>query len=78
MVGEGQTQGLLRKEFDPALLAYLLLGANIFFFENHTITEHLVEGGFARTPDRYSHAVFRLLLQGALTDPETDFQFTET
>ncbi|RLA02660.1 MAG: TetR/AcrR family transcriptional regulator [Gammaproteobacteria bacterium] len=77
MVSEGQTQGLLRKGFDPALLAYLMLGANVFFFENHTVTAHLAEGGFARTPDRYSHDVFRLLLQGALVDPETDIQFTE-
>ena len=77
MVSEGQTQGLLRKGFDPALLAYLMLGANVFFFENHTVTAHLAEGGFARMPDRYSHDVFRLLLQGALVDPETDIQFTE-
>jgi len=77
MVSEGQAQGLLRKNFDPALLAYLMLGANVFFFENHTVTAHLAEGGFARTPDRYSHDVFQLLLQGVLADPETDFQFTE-
>jgi len=77
MVSEGQTQGMLRKDFDPALLAYLMLGANVFFFENHTVTAHLVEGEFARTPDRYSHDVFRLLLRGAMADSETDFQFTE-
>jgi len=77
MVSEGQTQGLLRKEFDPALLAYLMLGANVFFFENHKVTAHLAEGGFARIPDRYSHDVFQLLLQGALADSETDFQYTE-
>jgi len=73
---DGQAQGLLRKDFDPALLAYLMLSANVFFFENHTVTAHLSEGGFARSADRYSHDVFRLLLQGALVDPETDFQFT--
>jgi len=76
MVSDGQAQGLLRKDFDPALLAYLMLSANVFFFENHTVTAHLSEGGFARSADRYSHDVFRLLLQGALVDPETDFQFT--
>ncbi len=77
MVSEGQAQGLLRKNFDPALLAYLMLGANVFFFENHKVTAHLTEGGFARTPDRYSRDVFQLLLQGALVDRETHFQFTE-
>ncbi|RLA42328.1 MAG: TetR/AcrR family transcriptional regulator [Deltaproteobacteria bacterium] len=77
MVSDGQTQGLLRKDFDPALLAFLMLGANVFFFENYTVTAHLVEGGFARTPDSYSRDVFRLLLQGALVNPETGFQFRE-
>ena len=77
MVSEGQAQGLLRRNFDPALLAYLMLGANVFFFENHRVTAHLAEGGFALAPDRYSHDVFQLLLQGALADPETDFQFAK-
>lgn len=72
MVQEGQAQGLLRKNFDPALLAYLMLGANVFFFENHKVMAHLAEGGIARTPDRYSRGVFQLLLQGALADSETE------
>ena len=72
MVQEGQAQGLLRKNFDPALLAYLMLGANVFFFENHKVMAHLAEGGIARTPDRYSRVVFQLLLQGALADSETE------
>jgi len=77
MVSEGQTKGLLRRNFDPALLAHLMLGANVFFFENRGVTAYLAEGGFAHKPDRYSHDMFQLLLQGALVDPETDFQFTE-
>ena len=77
MVSEGQAQKLLRKDFDPALLAYLMFGANVFFFENHNVTAHLAEGGFARSPGRYGRDVFRLLLRGALVDPESDFQFTE-
>ena len=34
LVASGQAAGALRRDFDPALLAYLLLGANVFFFEN--------------------------------------------
>ena len=74
MVRAGQAQGLLRRSFDPALFAYLMLGANIFFFENHSVTAHLAEGGFVRVPERYSRDVFQLLLQGALADPEADHQ----
>jgi len=68
MVSDGQAQGLLRADFDPALLAFLMLGANVFFFENRSVTAHLAEGGFARTPARYSSDVFDLLLRGALSD----------
>jgi len=69
LVKQGQGVGLLRTEFDPALLAYLMLGANTFFFENHRIAVHLEEGAFARSAAGYSQAVFQLLLQGALADP---------
>jgi len=65
MVGDGQNEGLLRKDFNPALLAFLMLAANLFFFESHKITLHLEQGEFARTPADYSKEVFRLLLQGA-------------
>ena len=68
MVSEGQVQGLLRPDFDPALLAFLMLGANIFFFENRSVTAHLAEGGFVAKPAGYSRDVFDLLLRGALSD----------
>jgi len=70
IVSDGQAQGVLRTDFDPALLAYLMLGANVFFFENHRVTTHLAEGGFARDPSQYSHDAFQLLLRGALAGPE--------
>jgi TetR/AcrR family transcriptional regulator len=72
IVSDGQAQGLLRSEFDPALLAYLMLGANVFFFENHRVTTHLAEGRFARDPSQYSRDAFELLLRGALAAPEPD------
>lgn len=68
IVSDGQTQGMLRTDFNPALLAYLMLGANVFFFENHRVTAHLAEGQFAHHPSRYSHDAFELLLRGARAD----------
>lgn len=68
-VSEGQDEGPLRRDFDPALLAFLMLAANIFFFENRSIAAYIAEDGFARAPADYSHEVFDLLLRGALATP---------
>ena len=64
LVREGQSQDMLRKDFDAALLAFLLVGANIFFFETRTVLKHLPEVDFAEPSDHYSSAVFDLLLRG--------------
>ncbi len=64
LVRGGQSQDMLRKDFDAALLAFLLVGANVFFFEARSVLKHLPEVDFAASPDRYSSAVFDLLLRG--------------
>ncbi len=64
LVREGQIQGSLREDFDAALLAFLLVGANVFFFETRSVLEHLPEVDFAESPDHYSSVVFSLLSRG--------------
>ena len=64
LVREGQSQNMLCKNFDAALLALLLIGANVFFFETRSVLKHLPEIDFAESPDRYSSAVFELLSHG--------------
>jgi len=64
LVREGQSQGVLHKDFDAALLACLLVGANVFFFETRSVLKHLPGINFADTPDRYSLSVFELLSHG--------------
>jgi len=69
LVREGQEQGLLHRDFDAALLAFLLVGANVFFFETRSVLEHLPEVDFGESPDRYSAAVFALLSRGFAREP---------
>jgi len=64
LVREGQAQGFLRRDFDPALLAFLLVSTNVFFFESRPVLRHLPEVDFADSPDHYSQAVFELLSRG--------------
>lgn len=71
LVREGQSQGLLRKDFDAALLAFLLVGANAFFFETRDVLRHLPEVDFAHSPEHYSSAVFALLAGGAARIPRS-------
>ncbi|HIP52390.1 MAG TPA: TetR/AcrR family transcriptional regulator [Chromatiales bacterium] len=64
LVCQGQREGVLGKDFDAALLAFLLVGANLFFFETRSILKHLPEVDFAESPDHYSFSVFSLLSRG--------------
>lgn len=65
LVGEGQRQGLLRTDFEAALLAFLLVGSNVMFFESRDVLRHLPQAGFANDPAGYSEAAFELMLHGA-------------
>ncbi len=64
MVRDVQAQGAIRSTVDTSLLTYLLLGANVFFFENRALLAHLPGIDFAESPERYSEAVFELLAHG--------------
>ena len=60
----GQEAGELRADVDPAMVATVLLGANVFFFEARNVLRHLPEVGFSEQPERYSTMLTDLLLHG--------------
>lgn len=64
LVREGQASGALRDDFAPELLAVLLVGSNVFFFESQAVLRHLPGVDFADAPQHYSSAVFDLLSRG--------------
>jgi len=63
----GQDAGVLRDELDPALCAFLLMGANVFFFQAQGILKHFPEAGFARDADCFSDGMVDVLLNGMMT-----------
>lgn len=63
---EGQAQGAVRADADPAVLAMLLVGANVFFTETQNVLRHLPDVNFADRPRDYSRAVIQILTQGLL------------
>lgn len=62
----GQEAGVLRADLDPALCAFLLMGANAFFFQAQGILKHFSEAGFARDADCFSDGMVDVLLHGML------------
>ncbi len=59
-----QAEGELNREFDPALAATMLLGANVFFYESRELLRRFPDVTFANDPDRYARDIVALLLNG--------------
>ena len=62
----GQAAGALRKDIDPAAVATVLLGANLFFFQARAVLQHFPDVNFTQQPERYSHLLTDILLHGIL------------
>ncbi len=62
----GQQAGELRTDIDPAMVATMLLGANVFFFESRDVLRHFPEVTFSQDPERYSTMLADILLHGIL------------
>ncbi len=67
---EGQKQGVLRHDLDPAMVATLLIGANVFFFEARDVLRHFRDVSFADKPESYSRMLADILLKGILAAPD--------
>ncbi len=66
---QGQARGELRTDVDPAMVATLLIGASVFFFEARDVLRHFRDVDFAADPARYSRMLIDILLRGIGADP---------
>ncbi len=64
VIREAQHHGELRREADPAVVASLLLGADVFFFLARSVLIHMKAATFAVDPERYSALLTDYLLTG--------------
>lgn len=60
----GQKKGELRQGIDPAMLATLLIGADVFFFQSREVLRHFPDVSFTDSPDSYSAMLVDILLRG--------------
>ncbi len=65
----GQARAELRADFDPAMAAVALIGANVFFLQSRNVFEHFPDVGFAADSQRYSALLTDILLRGMLIAP---------
>ena len=63
---DGQTRGELRADVDPAMVATLLIGADVFFFQARGLLQHFPDVTFTKEPERYSRMMIDMLLHGIL------------
>lgn len=70
MIREGQSQGELRAGIDPAAIAVMLIGMNVYFFEARDVLRHYPDVDFADNPQHFSEKMLRLMLNGILPNPQ--------
>jgi TetR/AcrR family transcriptional regulator len=66
IIRNGQLRGELRKNVDPAMVAVILIAANLYFFEAKNILLHFEDVDFADDPQRYSAKMLQIMLHGIL------------
>jgi len=62
----GQARGELRPDVDPAMVATLVIAANVFFFQSRDVLRHLPGVGFTEEPERYDRMLVDIMLHGIL------------
>ncbi|NIR58393.1 MAG: TetR/AcrR family transcriptional regulator [Gammaproteobacteria bacterium] len=68
LLRDGQAQGALREDIDPAMLALLMVGANVFFFQVDALIRHFPDIRFADDRGAYSRMLADILWRGIDAD----------
>jgi len=66
MVRQGQLEGEFRDDVDPALAAFMIFSANMFFFQSSPVMSHFPEFDLSRDARSFSRDVMDLLINGML------------
>jgi TetR/AcrR family transcriptional regulator len=70
MVQQGQQENEFRKGIDPTLAAFMIVSANMFFFQASPVMQHIPEANLTNDADTYSEGVMDILFNGLLQDGE--------
>ncbi len=70
MVHQGQQENEFRDDIDPALAAFMVVAANMFFFQASPIMQHIPEAHFTNDAGTFSNGVMDILFNGVLRKGE--------
>ena len=70
MIRHGQQQKEFRDEIDPALAAFIVVAANMFFFQASPIMQHIPDINFNDDAGTYSRGVMDILFNGIVEPGE--------
>ena len=70
MVHQGQQENEFRDDIDPALAAFMVVAANMFFFQASPIMQHIPEAHFTNDASTFSNGVMDILFNGVLRKGE--------
>lgn len=64
VIQNSQESGAVRKDVDPAVVAMLMLGANIFFFMAKDTLQHLDDFTLSDYPEDFGYAISNIITNG--------------
>ena len=70
MVQQGQEEREFRQNFDPTLAAFMIVSANMFFFQTRPIMQHMPEIQLTGDTATYTDGVMDILFSGLLQPGE--------
>jgi len=70
MVQQGQLEGEFRRNVDSTLAAFMVVSANMFFFQTRSIMQHMPEVRLTDDATNYSKGVMDILFNGLLQHGE--------
>ena len=70
MVQQGQKKNEFRQNIDPTLAAFMIVSANMFFFQTRPIMQHMPEVALTDDATTYSEGVMDILFNGLLQPGE--------
>ncbi len=68
MVRSGQQDNEFRADIDPALAAFMIVAANMFFFQASPVMEHIPEANFSGDAKAFSQGVMDIMFNGVVKE----------
>lgn len=68
MVRSGQQNNEFRADIDPSLAAFMIIAANMFFFQAGPVMQYIPEANFSADTEAFSNGVMDIMFNGLTTE----------